>query len=91
MHDKDFQDFPDDHVQNLVAEGLKYLNTRIGFWRQQNPLYARKRIAKIVPRMILKSGGGGGVPPLSANKVGVTAPSSAHNHHSSARSKVVEF
>ncbi|KAJ3371213.1 Tetratricopeptide repeat protein 25 [Kappamyces sp. JEL0680] len=54
LQDRDFQDFPDEHISQLVNEGLKYLTTRIGFWRQQNPLYARKREVKIVPRLINK-------------------------------------
>ena len=49
MNDKDFQDFPDEHIQGLVNGGLKYLSTRIGFWRQQNPLYARRKVdSKVV-------------------------------------------
>jgi hypothetical protein len=55
LQDRDFQDFPDEHIQQLVNNGLKYLTTRIGFWRQQNPLYARKKEVKIVPRMIAKT------------------------------------
>ncbi len=51
MNDKDFKDHPDEQIQALVNEGLKYLNTRLGFWRQQNPLYARKKEVKIVPRV----------------------------------------
>lgn len=30
-------------VKNLILDGLEYLDTRTEFWRQQKPLYARKR------------------------------------------------
>ncbi|CAC5363711.1 Tetratricopeptide repeat protein 25 [Mytilus coruscus] len=29
-------------INNLVTEGLSYLDTRTDFWRQQKPMYARK-------------------------------------------------
>lgn len=51
LTDKDFIDYPEDHVLCLVNEGLRYLNTRVEFWRQQNPLYARPKEQKIKPRM----------------------------------------
>lgn len=51
LEDRDFQDFPDPVISGLVDNGLKYLTTRVGFWRQQNPLYARRKGAKIVPRI----------------------------------------
>ena len=77
-----------------MNEGLKYLNTRIGFWRQQNPLYARKKEAKIVPRMKLKSGNGtasaGKHHPPSAHQssaAGTPSPAVAPNHGSSAKAK----
>ncbi|TPX42192.1 hypothetical protein SeMB42_g05243 [Synchytrium endobioticum] len=35
--DKDFSEFPNDGVTALAKEGLRYLNTRVDFWRQQNP------------------------------------------------------
>ncbi|TPX32526.1 hypothetical protein SmJEL517_g04369 [Synchytrium microbalum] len=35
--DRDFSDFPNDGVTALAKEGLRYLNTRVDFWRQQNP------------------------------------------------------
>lgn len=41
--DQDFLDFPDPAVKELVDDGLIYLNTRVGFWRQQNPLYSRSK------------------------------------------------
>lgn len=36
-NDKDFAEFPNDVVTVLAKEGLRYLNTRVDFWRQQNP------------------------------------------------------
>lgn len=36
-------------IYDLVQDGLNYLDTRIDFWRQQEPLYARKN-KKIPPR-----------------------------------------
>ena len=30
-------------VRELVQDGLTYLNKRTDFWRQQKPLYARKK------------------------------------------------
>ena len=30
-------------IYDLVQDGLTYLDTRTEFWRQQNPLYARKK------------------------------------------------
>ncbi|KAI9324130.1 hypothetical protein BDR26DRAFT_848993 [Obelidium mucronatum] len=49
--DRDFVDHPDEQIIELVNEGLRYLGTRLEFWRQQNPLYARKKEKKIKPRM----------------------------------------
>ncbi|KAJ3308171.1 Tetratricopeptide repeat protein 25 [Blyttiomyces sp. JEL0837] len=49
--DRDFVEYPDDEVISLVNEGLRYLSTRVEFWRQQNPLYARPKQKKIKPRM----------------------------------------
>ena len=31
------------NIYNLVRDGLTYLDTRTEFWRQQKPMYARKR------------------------------------------------
>lgn len=36
-------------IYDLVQDGLSYLDTRIEFWRQQEPLYARKN-KKLPPR-----------------------------------------
>lgn len=36
-------------IYDLVQDGLNYLDTRIEFWRQQEPLYARKN-KKLPPR-----------------------------------------
>lgn len=49
MNDKDFKDYPDEDVGVLVHDGLRYLTTRIDFWKQQYPLYARPKAKKIVP------------------------------------------
>ena len=42
------------NIYDLVCDGLRYLDTRTDFWRQQKPMYARKRDkmmqrAKFVP------------------------------------------
>ncbi|KAJ3192260.1 Tetratricopeptide repeat protein 25 [Irineochytrium annulatum] len=49
--DRDFVDHPDPEVIKLVGEGLRYLSTRVEFWRQQHPLYARPKTKRIKPRM----------------------------------------
>lgn len=41
--DRDFVNNPNDRIYSLVSDGLKYLDTRIEFWRQQKPMYARKK------------------------------------------------
>ncbi|KAI8900595.1 hypothetical protein BC833DRAFT_523307 [Globomyces pollinis-pini] len=51
LRDKDFVDFPDEKVTHLVNNGLQYLRTRVGFWRQQLPLYARPKEPVIIPRL----------------------------------------
>jgi ATPase subunit of ABC transporter with duplicated ATPase domains len=44
MHrSKDFVNNPNDGIYQLVNEGLRYLDMRTDFWRQQKPLYARKK------------------------------------------------
>eukprot|EP00842_Homolaphlyctis_polyrhiza_P005083 jgi/Hompol1/5576/HPOL_000428-RA len=43
MNDKDFSNNPNEDVKNLVDDALKYLETRTDFWRQQKPIYARKK------------------------------------------------
>ena len=35
------------NIYELVCEGLQYLDTRTDFWRQQKPMYARKRDKKL--------------------------------------------
>jgi tetratricopeptide (TPR) repeat protein len=55
ISDKDFVEHPDPEVMNLVNEGLRYLTTRLEFWRQQNPLYARPKGERIRPRLHQKS------------------------------------
>ncbi|KAJ3115367.1 Tetratricopeptide repeat protein 25 [Phlyctochytrium bullatum] len=49
--DKDFAEHPDSAIIDLVTEGLRYLSTRVDFWKQQHPLYARPKLKKIKPRM----------------------------------------
>ncbi|KAJ3313643.1 Tetratricopeptide repeat protein 25 [Boothiomyces sp. JEL0838] len=71
LNDRDFADFPDEQIQALVNDGLKYLTTRIGFWRQQYPLYARPKEVKIVPRM--KKGKEHEPKPMTAQRKTVTA------------------
>lgn len=43
VNDKDFSTNPNKNVKVLVEDALKYLDTRTEFWRQQRPLYSRKR------------------------------------------------
>ncbi|XP_059176254.1 outer dynein arm-docking complex subunit 4-like isoform X2 [Physella acuta] len=33
----------DDYIKGRACDGLEYLNSRSDFWRQQKPMYARKR------------------------------------------------
>ncbi|KAJ3112095.1 Tetratricopeptide repeat protein 25, partial [Physocladia obscura] len=65
ISDRDFVDHPDEKIFELVYEGLRYLGTRLEFWRQQNPLYARKKQKKIQPRMEKSSKSFGKLPPLT--------------------------
>jgi tetratricopeptide (TPR) repeat protein len=52
LSDKDFVENPNDEIVGLVKDGLRYLQTRVEFWRQQNPLYARPKEKHIQPRML---------------------------------------
>lgn len=45
LDDRDFIKSPKDTIYELVSEGLRYLETRTEFWRQQKPIYARKKEA----------------------------------------------
>jgi len=36
------------NIHDLVIQGIDYLNTRAEFWRQQKPMYARKRDQKLL-------------------------------------------
>lgn len=49
MADQGFHGSSSKQIYDLVQEGLDYLHTRIEFWRQQEPLYARKN-KKIPPK-----------------------------------------
>ena len=54
LADKDFIDFPDEQINQFVSDGLRYIKTRVEFWRQQNPLYARPKEKRIKPRMTVR-------------------------------------
>jgi hypothetical protein len=43
LGDKEFSGNPNEAVQKLISEGLSYLEARTEFWRQQKPMYARKK------------------------------------------------
>ncbi|KAI8897492.1 hypothetical protein BC833DRAFT_593549 [Globomyces pollinis-pini] len=43
VNDRDFSTNPNAKVKDLVDDALKYLDTRTEFWRQQKPIYARKK------------------------------------------------
>jgi len=49
-NDKSFNTHPNEEINNIIDEGLKYLKEREDFWRQQNPLYVRKS-TKVTPRI----------------------------------------
>ncbi|KAJ3379020.1 Tetratricopeptide repeat protein 25 [Entophlyctis sp. JEL0112] len=40
---KDFEHNPNDRITALVKNALDYLETRTEFWRQQKPIYARRK------------------------------------------------
>ena len=42
INDKDFADHPNMQVTACAIDGMNFLSARIEFWRQQNPIYARK-------------------------------------------------
>ncbi|KAJ3209095.1 Tetratricopeptide repeat protein 25 [Entophlyctis luteolus] len=62
INDRDFINHPDDRIVELVSDGLRYLRTRLEFWRQQNPLYARPKAHKIQPRIEVHTRKGSGDP-----------------------------
>lgn len=43
LNDRDFINNPNDDISALVSEALRYLDTRTEFWRQQKPIYARRK------------------------------------------------
>eukprot|EP00158_Paraphelidium_tribonemae_P007175 Partr_v1_DN28138_c0_g1_i1_m55886 putative Tetratricopeptide repeat domain 25 len=43
LNDRDFQAHPNSAVRQHVLEGLAYLDSRTEFWRQQKPIYARRK------------------------------------------------
>ncbi|KAI9337886.1 hypothetical protein DFJ73DRAFT_798360 [Zopfochytrium polystomum] len=43
ISDKDFINNPNDDIYSLVSDALSYLETRTEFWRQQKPIYARRK------------------------------------------------
>ncbi|KAJ3364379.1 Tetratricopeptide repeat protein 25 [Allomyces javanicus] len=48
LNDRDFINNPNDRIFELVSDGLKYLETRTEFWRQQKPIYARRKEAAAI-------------------------------------------
>ncbi|KNE54866.1 hypothetical protein AMAG_00814 [Allomyces macrogynus ATCC 38327] len=48
LNDRDFINNPNDRIFGLVSDGLKYLETRTEFWRQQKPIYARRKEAAAI-------------------------------------------
>jgi len=52
-NDKSFNTHPNEEINKIIDEGLKYLKEREDFWRQQNPLYVRKS-TKVTPRYTTK-------------------------------------
>ncbi|KAJ3086050.1 Tetratricopeptide repeat protein 25 [Quaeritorhiza haematococci] len=43
LNDRDFITHPNDDIHSLVSEALRYLDMRTEFWRQQKPIYARRK------------------------------------------------
>ena len=43
-------------IHNLALNGLLYLDTRTDFWRQQKPMYARKRDQELQKAKLAKKG-----------------------------------
>lgn len=43
-------------IHNLALNGLLYLDTRTDFWRQQKPMYARKRDRELQQAKMAKKG-----------------------------------
>jgi hypothetical protein len=55
--DRDFVSNPNANISNLVQDALKYLDTRAEFWRQQKPVYSKKReqtFTKKIPEPSMK-------------------------------------
>lgn len=48
INDKDFVKNSNERIMDLVSSGLNYLEARTEFWRQQKPIYARKRDASLI-------------------------------------------
>ncbi|ORZ33660.1 hypothetical protein BCR44DRAFT_130776 [Catenaria anguillulae PL171] len=48
LNDRDFINNPNDRILDLVTDALKYLETRTEFWRQQKPIYARRKEAQAI-------------------------------------------
>jgi tetratricopeptide repeat protein 25 len=46
LEDPDFKNNPNQEVTRIVYEGLMYLESRMDFWRQQKPMYARRKDQK---------------------------------------------
>ncbi|KAJ3254231.1 Tetratricopeptide repeat protein 25 [Boothiomyces macroporosus] len=53
VKDKDLNSNPNSKVKSLVDDALKYLDMRTEFWRQQKPIYARKKeTSKVLTKQI---------------------------------------
>ncbi|OUM62120.1 hypothetical protein PIROE2DRAFT_44600, partial [Piromyces sp. E2] len=42
-NDRDLIEFPNEEIQSIIDQGLEFLDNRTEFWRQQKPIYARKK------------------------------------------------
>ncbi|KAI8837271.1 hypothetical protein BJ741DRAFT_604269 [Chytriomyces cf. hyalinus JEL632] len=52
-NDRDFVNNPNDGIIEVVSDALNYLETRTEFWRQQKPIYARrKEHSKVIVKAI---------------------------------------
>lgn len=78
--DKDFTDFPDPLITEYVDSGLHFLDTRIAFWRQQNPLYARKKVTKKNHHVVVTAASAAHAATTSAGGHGHGTSASANGH-----------
>jgi len=40
---KDLNEFPNENIQKIIDQGLEFFDSRTEFWRQQKPIYSRKK------------------------------------------------